>query len=81
MTAESRACEIVANVLTIQRPVAISDDMETLENWSSLTHMSLVLEIEEEIGRQLRAEEIVSISSVRAIANLLAGSKADSHHA
>jgi acyl carrier protein len=78
MKAESRACEIVGTALKIQRPVAISDDMATLENWDSLTHMSLVLNIEEEIGRQLRAEEIVSISSVRDIANLLAGSQVDS---
>lgn len=78
MKAESRACEIVATALKIQRRVAISDNMETLENWDSLTHMSLVLNVEEEIGRQLRAEEIVSISSVRDIANLLAGSQVDS---
>lgn len=72
MTPEDRACEIVARALKIEGGhVSIDDTMETLPAWDSLAHMSIVLTIEAETNRQLRAEEIASILSVRSVAELL----------
>jgi len=71
MTREERACAIVAAALNVQGDVAMSDDMATLAVWDSLGHMNLVLRIEREIGRQLSAEEIVSITSVTGVASML----------
>lgn len=53
-------------------PAAVPDDARigSFERWDSLAHMRLVLAIEEEVGRQLDAEEVMSIeclADVRAI--------------
>lgn len=72
MKAEDRACEIVASTLKLEGRVALNDTMETLHGWDSLSHMRLVLEIEEVLGRPLAAEEIVSILSVQSVATILA---------
>lgn len=71
MDAEKRACQMVADILGIRGPVTLEDGMLTLMNWDSLTHMTIVMALEKEIGRQLSSEEIVSIASLRDIARLL----------
>ncbi|MBZ0163979.1 MAG: acyl carrier protein [Notoacmeibacter sp.] len=71
MQIEVRACAIVADALKMQRGVTIDDTMATLASWDSLAHMSVVLAIEAEIGRQLTGEEIASITSVQTVARLL----------
>lgn len=71
METDHRACEIVAEALKVQGTVSIDDTMATLASWDSLTHMSIMLTVEAEIGRPLAAEEIASIFSVRDVARLL----------
>ncbi|WP_055047058.1 acyl carrier protein [Devosia sp. A16] len=72
MTAELRATRLVAQALDIQGSVMASDDMNSLAAWSSLGHARLVLELEAELGRQLSGEEVAGITSVAAVARLLA---------
>ena len=45
--------------------------METVGNWDSISHMSLVMAIEEEFDVALTDEEIVEMKSVEAIHQIL----------
>lgn len=72
MNLEDRACQIAAEALQMQTTLGIDDDMISLPQWDSLSHMRLILELEAVLGRQLIVEEIMSVTSVRAIALLLA---------
>jgi acyl carrier protein len=71
-TEESRAVAIIARAFNIQGEVPLDADMLSLPAWDSMNHVALLLEIETELGRPLRAEELGSIDSVRSIARLLA---------
>ncbi len=70
MTPETRAAQTVARALGIQGEVPPDADMATLPAWDSMTHVALLLEIEQELGRPLAAEEVAAIDSVRAVARL-----------
>jgi acyl carrier protein len=72
LDAESLACAIVARALKHQGTVTIYDDVATLPAWDSLAHMTIVLELETQTGRQLDPEEVAGIASVRAVAELIA---------
>jgi len=72
MNAETRAAAIIARALNIQGEVPLDADMSTLPAWDSMNHVALLLEIEAELGRPLRAEELGGIDSVRSIARLFA---------
>jgi acyl carrier protein len=52
----------------------IPDDVRigTFERWDSLTHLRLVLAIEQKIGRQLDPDEAIRIESLTDVAALLA---------
>lgn len=71
MSNDARAAAIVARAFNIQGEVPFDADMGTLPAWDSMNHVTLLMEIEAELGRPLRAEEIGSIDSVRSIARLL----------
>lgn len=68
---EATAMALVARALDIQGAVSPEDDMLSLPAWTSLTHVKLIMEIEAALGRELSAEEIGSIDSVRSVAALL----------
>jgi acyl carrier protein len=72
MTPESRAAAIVARALGIQGEVPPEADMTSLPAWDSMSHVALLLELEQELGRPLATEEVASIDSVRAVARLFA---------
>lgn len=69
---EIRAAALIARAFNIQGEVAADADMLSLPAWDSMNHVTLLLEIEKELGRPLRPEEVGSIDSVRSIARLLA---------
>lgn len=69
---EARACEIAAEALKTQAVLSIDDDMASLPQWDSLSHMRVILGLEVLLGRQLATEEIMSVTRVWAIADLLA---------
>ena len=72
MANETRAAAIIARAFNIQGEVPADADMASLPAWDSMNHVALLLEIEKELGRTLRSEEIGGIDSVRSIARLLA---------
>jgi acyl carrier protein len=68
----SSAREILAGVLGV--PVGtISDDSSigNVEEWDSLAHVKLVLEIERRLKRELSPLEIAEITSVFDVASIL----------
>lgn len=71
MNSEIRAAAVIARAFNIQGEVAPDADMASLPAWDSMNHVALLLEIEKELGRPLRSEEIGTIDSVRSIARLL----------
>lgn len=71
MNSEIRAAAVIARAFNIQGEVAPDADMASLPAWDSMNHVALLLEIEKELGRPLRSDEIGTIDSVRSIARLL----------
>ncbi|RYE09140.1 MAG: acyl carrier protein [Hyphomicrobiales bacterium] len=67
------ACALVARALEIQGSVDLGDTVSTLPAWDSLGHLRLMLELEAVTGRPLTADEIATLSSVRAVERILAG--------
>lgn len=68
----SRVFRIVSNVLGC--PIEqVSDDTspDTAKNWDSLVHMKLMLALEEELGVQFTADQIVEMNSVALILAVL----------
>ncbi|HEX8572066.1 MAG TPA: phosphopantetheine-binding protein [Allosphingosinicella sp.] len=64
MMDETRLKQVVADVLEVD-PAAIGPDfsMDTVEQWDSLRHMTLVLSIEDEFGITIPDEEAADITS------------------
>jgi len=73
MSLDERACVIVGEALNCPGAIAIGADMSSVAAWDSLGHMAIVAGIESELGRNLTAEQIASITSVRRVAELLGG--------
>lgn len=44
-----------------------------IPEWSSASHMAVILALEEQLGLEFSADEIVAMTSVEAIARILAG--------
>ena len=49
--------------------------IENCKNWDSLSHVRLIIAIESEIGRPLRADEIVGITAVSDVQKILRSSE------
>ena len=64
MMDETRLRQVVADVLEVD-PAAIGPDfsMDTVAQWDSLRHMTLVLSIEDEFGITIPDEEAADITS------------------
>jgi acyl carrier protein len=68
---EAIACDLIARALNFQGEVSASDSMSTLPAWDSLSHMTIVLELERQLKRTLAPEEVAGVTSVAAIAELI----------
>ncbi len=64
MIDEDKLKQVVADVLEVD-PATIGADfsMDTVEQWDSLRHMTLVLSIEDEFGISIPDEEAANITS------------------
>lgn len=51
----------------------VADDARigTLEGWDSIAHISIVLAIEERLGRTLTSDEIIAVTGVASVADIL----------
>ena len=71
----SEARSILARALNVTaETIGDRATIDELENWDSLGHMRLVLEIEQHLKRELSPMEIVELASLVDVQNLLASS-------
>lgn len=70
---------IIAKALKFSPHVVVSDamTMANTSDWDSLAHMELVLDIEEQYGINLTADNIVAMRSVKAICQILRDREVD----
>lgn len=67
-----RAQLILANALGCNKnQITTQTSIETNENWDSLAHMRLLVNLEKEIKSTLPGEEVIKIRNFRSIINLL----------
>jgi len=53
------------------RKVSLDDEISSVEEWDSLKHLQIILEIEDRTGRKIPMEEIGKVERVRDILKLL----------
>ena len=65
---EQKLKEVLSRIFNVN-PDQISDDAspDTIENWDSLRHMTLVLALEEEFGVEFTDDQVVEILSYKLI--------------
>ena len=69
---EEKLKRIMSNVFQIS-PDEIDENIstETLENWDSLQHLNLILAIEQGFNVSLATEDVVKMTSLKAIEEVL----------
>lgn len=68
----AKAREIIADALEISTEEVDGDaSIETLDAWTSLGHMRLILALEEKLGKQLDPAAIVEIANLEDVAAIL----------
>lgn len=64
--------DLIAYVFSVdRRSISESTSNHTLAEWDSLAHMTLVLEVERVYSCALSAEEVMTMTSVKALKELL----------
>lgn len=67
-----QARKLVARVLEVPLDaVGVDDTIETLEQWDSIGHMHIILEIERMLGVELETEQVLALESVKDVADVL----------
>lgn len=65
---EQKLKEVLARIFNVSVSTITEDaSPDTIENWDSLRHMSLVLALEEEFGVELTDDQVVEIISYKLI--------------
>jgi acyl carrier protein len=60
--------EILGPILrTEDKPLKMDDSPKTLSTWDSITHVQVILAVEEAIGRDLPAADALKLTSIRSI--------------
>jgi acyl carrier protein len=64
--------KIIANVFQMNAD-EIADDisMEDIDRWDSLTHMKLVVSLEEKYNLEFSAEQIIAMKNIRTIKKII----------
>lgn len=77
MESAEKARRLLAEVLDIGPDTVPSDaSMETLPAWDSLNHIRLISRLEEELGRPIEGDEIVSITDLPSLTAMLNSERA-----
>jgi acyl carrier protein len=65
--------EILATTLKVSLEEALNNlTMDDVSNWDSLTHMNLIVAIEDEFGIELSGDDIAEMTTFDAIRNTVA---------
>lgn len=67
---EEKVFEIIKRVLELES-VDETCSQSTCENWDSLRHLNLVVELESEFSTEFEPEEIAAMKSVKDILDIL----------
>ncbi len=63
-----QVCQIVADVFNVPaESVTVDSSPESIESWESMTHLNLVLSLEQAFGVSFAPEDIAELISVAAI--------------
>ena len=74
-SSEDIAKDLVSNILEVDKNTIDTDSgIETVSEWDSIKHMSIILTLENVLGRELETEEIFSAVNIRGIAMVLQSS-------
>ena len=69
------AISLISEALGIEEvEINFNTSIENLESWDSLRHVSVVAALEKSIGRQLDIDEVLDVTNVEGIANILKNS-------
>lgn len=70
--AQERARQLLATAMHIDIDQLPSDaSINTFPQWDSLNHMRVILLLEEELERQINIDELLSISDLASVAEIL----------
>jgi acyl carrier protein len=70
---EEKLIKIFCNIFNVnENEISNKSSPENLENWDSLTHMDLVVSVEEEFEIRLTSDEIIEMKNFKMIKELLA---------
>jgi acyl carrier protein len=65
---EPAVCRLIEDMLHLNAGTVLpASRMETVPGWDSLQHLGIVLAIEEEFGCSIGADELPTVTSVRAL--------------
>lgn len=67
---EEKVLEIIKRVLELES-VDATCSQSTCENWDSLRHLNLIVELESEFSTEFEPEEIAAMKSVKDILDIL----------
>lgn len=67
---EEKVLEILKRVLELEN-IDGACSQDTCENWDSLRHLNLVVELESEFSTEFEPEEIAAMKSVKDIVDML----------
>ncbi len=71
-TAFQSVIEIMSGIFGIEAgSLALDSSMETVEQWDSLQHINVILDVEQRFGIVLSPEEVMQLHSVRAIIDMV----------
>lgn len=69
--------KIIADTFQIKESeITLQVKMEDIDSWDSLTHMELVMSLEEEFGIEFTSDEIMEMTNVEKIVKIV-GEKTD----
>lgn len=67
-----RVCEIVSTIFNVPRNEVNADSSsKTVENWDSMGHLMLILELEQEFDKQFAPEDVEKMYDVATIVKVL----------
>lgn len=71
MTNEKKL-ELIEEMFDVESgTITLEQDLETIEEWSSLTKLSLIVMLDEECGKTINNDIIKSLKTVQDIMNLM----------
>jgi len=71
-TVQGRVQEIAATLFNVPvDTVSLASSSSTIENWDSMGHLMLVLELEQQFSVQLAPEDVEKITDIKSVVDLL----------